>query len=421
PDGAHPIATAYAGHQFGVFVPVLGDGRAILLGELEDANGKLWELQLKGIGLTDFSRRGDGKAPLGAVVREYLLSEAMYHLGIPTTRSLGAVKTGEQIYRRGPTPAGVIARIASSHVRVGTFEYFAANGDSESLNALLEFSIRRHYPDLLGHECKAQAFLLAVVNRQAELVAKWMSVGFIHGVMNTDNMGISGETLDYGPCAFMDHYDPGTVFSSIDTVGRYAYGNQPLVAQWNLSRLAHCLLPLISTNSDEAFELAKDSIGKFSSIYERAWYEIMCEKLGLVDHDDVRPLVRDFLALLHKHEMDYTLSFRALSQSIQLKDSGLAFEKWVGDSSALEWSTAWHALVSTRSEAKELLESRNPLYIPRNHLVEQAIEDFVERNDASTFHLLREVWKEPFRDQGHDEVKVGPQSVDPHYQTFCGT
>ena len=313
PPGAEPIAMAYAGHQFGSFVPQLGDGRAILLGEVLDRNGERRDVQLKGAGRTPFSRRGDGRAALGPVLREYLVSEAMHALGIPTTRALAAVSTGEPVYRDRPLPGAVLTRVASSHIRVGTFQYFAARGDLEAVERLSDYVMDRHYPDARDAERPRLALIQAVVERQALLIARWMHVGFIHGVMNTDNTALSGETIDFGPCAFLDAYDPATAFSAIDEFGRYAYANQPAIAQWNLARFAETLLPLVDPNPERAVELASEAIAAFASRYQEHWLAGMREKLGISSHEDgALDLVRDLLQAMHENAADFTLTFRRL-------------------------------------------------------------------------------------------------------------
>src|SRR5271169_931583 len=313
PPGAEPIAMAYAGHQFGNFVPQLGDGRAILLGEVVDRNGERRDIQLKGAGRTPFSRRGDGRAALGPVLREYLVSEAMHALGIPTTRALAAVSTGEPVFRDRQLPGAVLTRVASSHIRVGTFQYFAARGDREAVERLADYVIDRHFPNTKDAERPRLALLQAVVERQASLIARWMHVGFIHGVMNTDNTALSGETIDFGPCAFMDSYDPATAFSAIDESGRYAYANQPIIAQWNLARFAETLLPLVDPNRERAVELASDAVSAFTSRYQEHWLAGMRDKLGLSSNEDGDlDLVRQLLQAMHENAADFTLTFRRL-------------------------------------------------------------------------------------------------------------
>src|ERR1700726_1420791 len=342
PDGADPIAMAYAGHQFGHFVPQLGDGRAILLGEVIDADGVRRDIQLKGSGPTPFSRRGDGRAALGPVLREYIVSEAMATLGIPTTRSLAAVMTGESVLRETPLPGAVLTRVASSHIRVGTFQYFAARGDTDGVRRLADHVIGRHYPHLADAERPYHALLEAVITRQADLVARWLLVGFIHGVMNTDNTSISGETIDYGPCAFMDHYDPAQVFSSIDEQGRYAYANQPWIALWNLTRLAECLLPLFSDDKDQAIEQAQLVLGEFAEKFTTAYQAGLRQKTGLfTKRDGDEALVQDLLDAMAKNQADFTLTFRRLNEAAsdatldaqvrQLFDEPSGFDEWVAE------------------------------------------------------------------------------------------
>ena len=330
PEWAEPLAMAYAGHQFGHFVPQLGDGRAILLGEIIGRDGKRRDLHLKGAGQTPFSRRGDGRAALGPVLREYIISEAMHALGIPTTRTLAAVTTGEPVFRETALPGAVLARVAASHLRIGTFEYFAAQGDGEAIKILADYAIDRHYPALQANPTPYIALLEAVCEAQAALIARWMQVGFIHGVMNTDNMTISGETLDYGPCAFMDTYDPATVFSSIDHHGRYAFGNQPRIAQWNLARFADTLLPLLDDNHDKALAMAEETINQFPERFERYWREGMRRKLGLTsEQPDDAGLMHALLQLMQEHAADYTNTFRLLCAVAEGGAAPVGYEAWV--------------------------------------------------------------------------------------------
>ncbi|MDZ7643321.1 MAG: YdiU family protein [Woeseiaceae bacterium] len=405
------LALVYAGHQFGHFVPQLGDGRAVLLGEARDRNGKRYDIQLKGAGRTPYSRAGDGKSSLGPVIREYVLSEAMHHLGIPTTRALAAVATGEQVYREDVLPGAVFTRVASSHLRVGTFEYFAARGDVEAVRLLAEYAIERHYPELADEPSPHVAFLRRVAERQAGLVADWMSVGFIHGVMNTDNTAIAGETLDYGPCAFMDEYRHDRVFSSIDRYGRYAYGNQAPVAQWNLARLAECLLLVC----DERPAL-EEVIGEFPARYEEAYLARMRRKLGLITaRDDDADLVADWLCHLENHDLDFTLAFRNLATRAGARD----------ESQYGEFEGRWRARLREQDAGPgtvtAMMNSVNPLFIARNHRVEEAIRDAID-GDLSTFEELNVVLSRPFEEQPRfTHYAAAPQPHERVTQTFCGT
>jgi len=418
PEWADPLAMAYAGHQFGHFVPQLGDGRAILLGEIIGADGTRRDLHLKGAGRTPFSRRGDGRATLGPMLREYIISEAMHALGIPTTRSLAVITTGEPVFRETTLPGAVLARIAASHIRVGTFEYFAAQGDREAVKILADYAIARHYPTLQVTSNPYLALLAAVCEAQAALVARWMQVGFIHGVMNTDNMTISGETIDYGPCAFMDAYDPATVFSSIDHHGRYAFGNQPRIAHWNLACFANTLLLLLDDNQERAIALAEDTINQFPARFERYWQEGMRRKLGLVSEqpDDVG-LVHELLALMQEHAADYTNTFRLLC-TVAEGDTALAgYEAWV---------TRWHKRLEhelhSRHAAAALMRAHNPAVIPRNHRVEAAINAAVQQNDFTPLEILLIVLSRPFDlKPEHAEYSAPPTPSERVLQTFCGT
>jgi uncharacterized protein YdiU (UPF0061 family) len=425
PPGAEPMALAYAGHQFGHFVPQLGDGRACLLGEVIGRDGVRRDIQLKGSGQTPFSRAGDGRAALGPVLREYLVSEAMAALGIRTTRTLAAVTTGEGVWRERRLPGAVLTRVAASHIRVGTFQYFAARGDLEAVRALADYAIARHYPDAAGAENPYLAFFDAVVAAQADLVARWLLVGFIHGVMNTDNCSIAGETIDYGPCAFMDAYDPATVFSSIDHAGRYAYGNQPRIAQWNLARLAETLLPLMGTNEDAALEAAKDSLTAFASRFQAAYLDGLRRKVGLsTAQEDDEALVRDFLQCLANDGVDFTLAFRALSDAIE---DHTALRTLFTDGAALDaWVTRWRSRLAQEPDApaaaRSLMKAVNPAYIPRNHLVEAALTAAMEREDYGPFETLLDVLSRPYQDDpALTPYTLGPREEEKVLQTFCGT
>ncbi len=419
PAGAQPLAMAYAGHQFGGFSPQLGDGRAILLGEVIDKSGVRRDIQLKGSGPTPFSRRGDGRAALGPVLREYLISEAMHALGIPATRALAAVATGEQVRREGMLPGAVFTRVAASHVRVGTFQYFAARGDVASLKILADYVIDRHYPETRSAERPYLALLQAVSAVQAKLIAQWLHMGFIHGVMNTDNMAISGQTIDFGPCAFMDTYDPATVYSAIDDYGRYAYANQPRIANWNLARLAETLLPLIDEDTDQAIALATEVIEGFQTQYAARWVEGARAKLGLATAEDGdEALMNDLLTAMHKNQADFTNTFRALGHD--------ARSQFIDPTEFDQWEIAYRARLSrdTLSPAERSAKMRqaNPAYIPRNHRVEQALNAAIQRDDFTLFEELLIVLANPFDDQpGYARYSAPPEPSERVQNTFCGT
>jgi len=414
PAGASPLAQAYAGHQFGNFVPQLGDGRAILLGEVIDVKGRRRDIQLKGPGRTPFSRGGDGRAALGPVLREYLVSEAMNALGIPTTRALMAATTGERVYRDAVLPGAVLTRVAASHIRVGTFQFFAARKDFESLRLLIDHVIARHYPDLKGAENPALALLDAVMDAQASLVSRWAQVGFIHGVMNTDNSSVSGETIDYGPCAFMDAYDPATVFSSIDTYGRYAYQNQAPIAQWNLARLAETLLAFLNENREEAIRIATERVEAFPAIYTKYWLAGFRRKIGLVSEEDGDlELIQGLLDAMQLARADFTITFRALSNSEEPE-------------ALRDWMPAWRARLArdpqTAEERRALMRSVNPGYIPRNYLVEEMIAAAVEDQDYAPFEAMLQVLMSPYEEQaGAEKYAALPPESETAYRTFCGT
>ncbi|HEX4996633.1 MAG TPA: YdiU family protein [Terriglobia bacterium] len=430
PAGASPLAQAYAGHQFGNFVPQLGDGRALLLGEVVDRHGKRRDIQLKGSGRTPFSRAGDGRAALGPVLREYLIGEAMHALGIPTTRALAAVTTGEEIYREGPLPGAVLTRVAASHIRVGTFQFFAARQDFEKVRRLADYVITRHYPELQGQEKPYAALLGSVADRQAALVASWMHVGFIHGVMNTDNMAVSGETIDYGPCAFMDHYDPATVFSSIDRLGRYCYANQPGIAQWNLARLAETLLPLLDSDRDRAIAQAREIINGFAGAYDRCWLQGMRAKLGLTGEEpgDL-DLVTGFLGAMEGRNIDWTLAFRYLANAAAGHDEPI--RALFADAPAYDsWSERWKLrlaretsgpLESAPAETARSMKKVSPAFIPRNHRVEEALSAAVEQDDLGPFDRLLKILATPFDDQPEFAAFAEPGPAGQGYRTFCGT
>jgi serine/tyrosine/threonine adenylyltransferase len=429
PEGAEPLAMAYAGFQFGSWVPQLGDGRAILLGELIDRDGVRRDVQLKGAGPTPFSRNGDGRAGLGPVLREYIVSEAMAALGIPTTRSLAAVTTGEQIVRETHQPGAVLTRVGQSHIRVGTFQFFAGRRDEDALRVLADHVIARHYPAASRADNPILALLASVLERQAELIARWQLVGFIHGVMNTDNMSIAGETIDYGPCAFMDCYHPDTVYSSIDQRGRYAFGNQPSIAHWNLVGLANALLPLIADDPETAIALGTELIRTFPDRFERFYRAGLQQKLGLSEtRDGDAALAQDLLKRMTENAADFTLTFRRLSDVV---DPSLKNDEWVSslfeDPAAFdEWAVRWRNRLAgeTRSSAERRNEMRlvSPAYIPRNHRVEEAIQAAVEERDLDPFEQLIAVLSSPFDDQpSREQYAVPPRPDQIVRQTFCGT
>ena len=428
PDGADPIAMAYAGHQFGHFVPQLGDGRAILLGEVIDADGVRRDIQLKGSGPTPFSRRGDGRAALGPVLREYIVSEAMAALGIPTTRSLAAVLTGESVLRETALPGAVLTRVASSHIRVGTFQYLAARGDTEGVRRLADHVIGRHYPQLADADRPYHALLERVIARQADLVARWLLVGFIHGVMNTDNTSVSGETIDYGPCAFMDNYDPATVFSSIDEQGRYAYANQPGIALWNLTRLAECLLPLLSSEQDKAIEEAQSALGKFAQAFNSAYQAGLRRKLGLFTaRDGDEALAQDLLDAMAKGRADFTLTFRRLSDTAPDPAAASQIQQLFADPTAFDqWAARWRVRINDEPQdpttRQSAMRAANPAFIPRNHRVEAIIEAAVNRDDFAPFEELLTVLSHPYEDQpAFSDYAEPPEPHQRVLQTFCGT
>jgi uncharacterized protein YdiU (UPF0061 family) len=426
PDGAAPIALAYSGHQFGHFVPRLGDGRAILLGEVVGRDGVRRDIQLKGSGRTPYSRGGDGRAALGPVLREYLVSEAMAALGVPTTRALAAVTTGEWVYREAALPGAVLARVAASHIRVGTFQFAASQGDADALRALADYAIARHYPEAAQAGNPYGAFLDGVVARQASLVARWLLIGFIHGVMNTDNTSVSGETIDYGPCAFLDEYDPRKVFSSIDQMGRYAYGNQPRIMHWNLTRLAEALLPLLNADEDAAVASAKESLGRFGDLFQAAYLDGLRRKLGLTTpFDDDAALAQDLLTLMAEVRADFTLTFRCLSDAAE--GDSEALRAMFAEGAAFDtWETRWRDRLAAEPLAPgartAAMRRENPVHIPSNHLVEAAIEAAVAGEDFAPFERLGEVLARPFEAQeGLERYAAPPAPEERVTQTFCGT
>ncbi|MBX3720913.1 MAG: YdiU family protein [Turneriella sp.] len=423
PAGAQPIAQAYAGHQFGHFT-MLGDGRAILIGEQLTPAGGRFDIQLKGAGQTAYSRRGDGRAALGPMLREYIISEALHALGIPTTRSLAVVATHEPVYRENILPGAVLTRVAASHIRVGTFEYASAlvhqEQKPEILQTLADYTIARHYPQVQENENKYLAFFTAVAENQAQLIAKWQLVGFIHGVMNTDNMALSGEAIDFGPCAFMDAYDPATVFSSIDQQGRYAYGNQPRIASWNLSRFAETLLPLIAADEAHAIELAQQAIGEFGARFNHHWLHGMRAKLGLAQAEESDgELAMDILGLMQRHRADYTSTFRALGAEANAPDS------FFHQPDFQAWSKRWHERIAregqTIVEAQKLMRATNPAVIPRNHKVEEALTA-AGAGDLSVLQNLLAAVTRPFEETpANAAYRQGAPAEAGVYRTFCGT
>jgi protein adenylyltransferase len=428
PPGAEPIAMAYAGHQFGNFVPQLGDGRAILLGEVVDRNGERRDVQLKGTGRTPFSRRGDGRATLGPVLREYLVSEAMHALGIPTTRALAAVSTGEIVFRDRPLPGAVLTRVASSHIRIGTFQYFAARGDMEAVKRLSGYVIDRHFPEARDSERPTLALLQIVVERQALLVARWMHIGFIHGVMNTDNTALSGETIDFGPCAFLDSYDPATTFSAIDELGRYAYGNQPTMAQWNLARFAETLLPLLDPNPERAVEIANEAISMFTTRFQEHWLAGIRDKLGLVRNEEGDlELARALLRAMHENAADFTLTFRRLCDAAVDEKADVNLRALFANPAAYDnWASRWRSRLAAErldlDARAQAMRAVNPAFIPRNHRVEQALDAAIEYGDFSRFAELLTVLSRPYEDQAVFADYANPPDADERvFRTFCGT
>ncbi|MCZ8152716.1 MAG: YdiU family protein [Rhodobacteraceae bacterium] len=416
PDGAEPVAQAYAGHQFGGFSPQLGDGRALLLGEVLAPNGRRFDIHLKGSGRTPFARGGDGKAAVGPMLREYLMGEAMAAMGIPTTRALAVVATGAPVLRETELPGAVLARIASSHIRVGSFQFFAARGDHAQVKRLADYTIARHDPDLAGAENPYLALFDAVIAHQARLIAQWMGVGFIHGVMNTDNMALSGETIDYGPCAFMEGYAPGTVFSSIDHGGRYAYANQPLILGWNLARLAEALLPLFDEDQDRAVDKANAALEGIAARYRAEWVAVMRGKLGLAGAEDGDGALADgLLAAMEGQGADWTLTFRRLADAVGGDATGLA--PLFGNPAKLhDWLPRWQARLAPDAAAR--IRAANPAVIPRNHKVEEALAA-ATAGDMAPFHALLAAITRPY-DEAEAYMLPAPQGFGPHV-TFCGT
>ncbi len=429
PEGADPIATVYAGHQFGSYNPQLGDGRALLLGEVIGRDGKRYDIQLKGSGPTPYSRGGDGRAPLGPVLREYVVSEAMYALGLPTTRALAAVTTGERVVRERFLPGGVLARVARSHIRIGTFQFFAARGDTDALQLLVDHVLDRHYPELRESPNPALALLDAVIAGQAALVARWQLLGFIHGVMNTDNMLVSGETIDYGPCAFMDAFDPAQVYSSIDHGGRYAYRNQPGIAHWNLAALAQALLPVLDPDPERALTLAQAAVDDFPGRFDRAHRTGLGRKLGLsaLGEGDL-PLLEELSEQMAQQRLDFTLTFRRLADLAGEDQAGPGTVGSLLDlpPALAPWLARWQARLArepgTAAERRERMYRENPAFIPRNHLVEEAIRAAVEEGDFAPFHRMVEVVTRPWRyDPALAVYATPPRPEQEVRQTFCGT
>ena len=419
PEGSKSIAQAYAGHQFGHFT-MLGDGRAVLMGEHISKNNERFDIQFKGSGQTPFSRNGDGRAALGPMLREYIISEAMHSLNIPTTRSLAVVKTGEDVVRENILQGAILTRVASSHLRVGTFQYVAMRNNESELRTLVDYTINRHYPNIKKSKNKALDLLKVLIELQIDLVVNWMRVGFIHGVMNTDNMSISGETIDYGPCAFMDTYDPQTVFSSIDELGRYAYFNQPSITKWNLARFAECLIPLIDPKKDKAIEIATEAINSFDKSYETKWINMMRDKLGLFGQDQKdQVLIIDLLTWMHKNKADYTNTF------CFLMDENFQHNKIYNDENFLTWKERWKERLKLNNNTPEkylsLMKSVNPLVIPRNHKVEEVLES-ANNNDLSPLKKLINVLEKPYEKTKENIDYQSPAPVsDKKYKTFCGT
>ena len=418
-EGSEPIAQAYAGHQFGGWNPQLGDGRAVMLGEIVGTDGVRLDVQLKGSGHTPFSRQGDGKAALGPALREYLMSEAMTTLGVPSTRALAVLATGEKVQRETPLDGGLIVRVASSHLRVGTFQYFLAREDEEALKILVDFALARHYPKSIDAENRPLALLKEVVVAQAKLVAQWMSLGFIHGVMNTDNCAVSGETIDYGPCAFMEAFHPNCVFSAIDSGARYAWGNQAMMGQWNVARFAEAMLPIMDDSPDQAKEWAEEALSAFADVFAEAYHGFFFRKLGVTD-DTSGEFVQETLGMLQEHEVDFTLFFRRLTQFASGEDNKAVIDL-VGDSARFEkWRALWEPLRDL-SGGVAAMQKANPILIPRNHRIEQAIQD-AYAGDMTLFHRLAAAWQHPFESRAeYADLEALPEPGEEVKRTFCGT
>ena len=419
PDGSSLIAQSYAGHQFGHFT-ILGDGRAILLGE-HILGDERFDIQFKGSGPTPYSRSGDGLAAIGPMLREYLISEAMHHLNIPTCRSLAVVETGEDVIREQKYPGAILTRISRSHIRIGTFQFAVIQEDKSLVKKLFNYTIERHFPNLIESKNKALDFLYLIIDQQAELITNWMRVGFIHGVMNTDNVALSGETIDYGPCAFMDHYDPLTVFSSIDHQGRYSFANQPIIAQWNLARLAETILPLISDNNEKALKLAEEAINAFADLYQSKWLDMMRRKIGLITKkNEDKDLISELLDTMQKHKADFTNTFRFLSEDVLSGDDIFKTEEF------LTWYKKWKLRLKKESNTfeniKKIMDTNNPRVIPRNHLVEKALKS-AEEGDLETFVDFSKIIKNPYSSSIDVPKKYlnPPNDSEKVLQTFCGT
>lgn len=426
PDGAAPLAMAYAGHQFGHFSPQLGDGRAILIGEVIDRNGKRRDLQLKGSGRTPFSRGGDGYSALGPVLREYIVSEFMAACGVPSTRALAAVKTGNRVWRESEKPGAVMTRVAASHIRIGTFQFFAARGDMAAVKRLMDHAIARHYSQAIDAANPALSFFEAVCANQAKLIALWTGLGFVHGVMNTDNMAISGQTIDFGPCAFMDHYDPHALFSSIDQHGRYAFSNQPLIAQWNLSRLAETLVPLVDTDQDKAVAALTAVLEAFPDQFEQERMQVMRKKLGLLSKEDGdAALIKQFLDMMQLQTVDYTIAFRTLANALATGAFAPVEELFQDRERFAAWLAEWRRRIGDEGDLQSaitvMLEA-NPAFIPRNHRIEEAIRAAEDSDDFTPFHRLADVLSKPLEDQpAHADLQVPPRPDQRVTKTFCGT
>ena len=423
-DGSEPLAMAYSGHQFGGFSPQLGDGRALLLGEVIGKEEIRYDIQLKGSGPTPFSRRGDGRSALGPVLREFIVSEAMAALGVPTTRALAAVASGDQVVREGFEPGGIFTRVANSHVRIGTFQWFAAREDYDNLKILADYVIDRHYPDVQQEENPYQALLEGVIERQASLIAHWMQLGFIHGVMNTDNMTVSGETIDYGPCAFLDNYEAAKRFSSIDRQGRYAFGNQGPIGHWNLTRFAETLLPLLDNDQKKSIAAAEAALGRFSDLYQNALQERFVAKIGIESGDtsDWR-MVENLLTAMEEGEADFTQVFRHLPATVSAGNDQVLTRLFNQPAAIVTWLKAWRDRLQQldADQAVALMRRTNPVYIPRNHRIEQAIEAG-NRGDLTLFHQLNQVLQDPFNEQTEfSEYEVAPTPAEVVQATFCGT
>ena len=415
PNGAKPFAQAYAGHQFGQFT-ILGDGRAHIVGEQVTPEGEIFDIQYKGSGRTPYSRGGDGKAALGPMLREYLISEAMYHLGIPTTRSLAVVETGEKVYREVPLKGSILTRVASSHIRIGTFQFLAAHKDYEGMQALLDFSIKRHFRNLKFSKNVTVEFIQAVMQKQIKLIVDWMRVGFIHGVMNTDNSTISGETIDYGPCAFMDSYDAKTVFSSIDTQGRYSFANQPSIIHWNLVRLAESLLPLIDKNEKKSIEIAQNTLNEFSSLFKNEWLQMMRKKIGIEDRsEEDEELISNLVNWMQNKSPDFTNTF------CNLMNYNHANDEVFGDNDFGTWKKNWQERVKNKEYLKTMINT-NPVLIPRNYLVEEALNEAETKGKLNKFNDLNKAISSPYQiEKVNIKYLITPSKTNIPYKTFCGT